>query len=219
MSKISLQPNASGTGTFTLAAPDSNTNRTLTLPDEAGVVLTDGSDIAAANLTGRVLAANAPLGSVIQVAQHKTTARSVLSASGSSTISSSSGAQYTSFSFTPKFTTSKLLLLSSTFLVGEVSNSSDALYAAAFHDTTLIGSVLNYSSFPHWANNLDTTFVSFNHLFDSWGTTAQNISIRVGGISTVGIAVNFPNAATQSAGQYDSPNQHEVTFTVLEISA
>ena len=40
MSKISLQPNASGTGTFTLAAPDSNTNRTLTLPDEEGTVAT-----------------------------------------------------------------------------------------------------------------------------------------------------------------------------------
>ena len=40
MSKISLEPNASGTGTFTLAAPNSNTNRTLTLPDEAGTVAT-----------------------------------------------------------------------------------------------------------------------------------------------------------------------------------
>jgi len=40
MSKISLQPNSSGTGTFTLVAPDSNTNRTLTLPDEAGTAAT-----------------------------------------------------------------------------------------------------------------------------------------------------------------------------------
>ena len=40
MSKIALTPNASGTGTFTIAAPNSNTDRTLTLPDEAGTVLT-----------------------------------------------------------------------------------------------------------------------------------------------------------------------------------
>ena len=40
MSKISLEPNASGAGTFTLAAPNSNTNRTLTLPDESGTVAT-----------------------------------------------------------------------------------------------------------------------------------------------------------------------------------
>ena len=38
MSKISLQPNVSGTGTFTIAAPNSNTDRTLTLPDAAGEV-------------------------------------------------------------------------------------------------------------------------------------------------------------------------------------
>ena len=57
MSKIALKPNESGTGVFTLAAPDSNADRTLTLPDEAGSVLTDVSDIepqvkTATNATG-----------------------------------------------------------------------------------------------------------------------------------------------------------------------
>lgn len=40
MSKISLTPNASGTGTFTIESPNSNTNRTLTLPDVDGALLT-----------------------------------------------------------------------------------------------------------------------------------------------------------------------------------
>jgi len=44
MSKIALQGDASGTGTFTIASPNSNTDRTLTLPDEAGTVLTSASD-------------------------------------------------------------------------------------------------------------------------------------------------------------------------------
>ncbi len=52
MSKIALTPNSSGTGTFTLAAPDSNTNRTLTLPDSAGELLTTTSD--GSGLTGVV---------------------------------------------------------------------------------------------------------------------------------------------------------------------
>jgi len=43
MSKITLTPNASGTGTFTVASPNSNTNRTLTLPDEAGELLINGT--------------------------------------------------------------------------------------------------------------------------------------------------------------------------------
>ena len=57
MSKLSLKGNPSGTGNFTIEAPNSNTDRTLNLPDEAGTVLTDVSDIesqvkTATNATG-----------------------------------------------------------------------------------------------------------------------------------------------------------------------
>ena len=38
MSKIALTPNASGTGTLTIAAPNTSTDRTLTLPDSTGTV-------------------------------------------------------------------------------------------------------------------------------------------------------------------------------------
>jgi len=40
MSKVALQGNASGTGTLTIAAPNTNTDRTLTLPDSAGTIAT-----------------------------------------------------------------------------------------------------------------------------------------------------------------------------------
>ena len=39
MSQVTLQGNASGTGIFTVAAPNSNTNRTLSLPDATGTVI------------------------------------------------------------------------------------------------------------------------------------------------------------------------------------
>ena len=39
MSKIALTPNASGTGTLTIAAPNTSTDRTLTLPDETGTII------------------------------------------------------------------------------------------------------------------------------------------------------------------------------------
>jgi len=42
MSKITLEGNASGTGTFTIAAPNSNTSYTLTLPQTSGTILTSG---------------------------------------------------------------------------------------------------------------------------------------------------------------------------------
>jgi len=51
MSKVAITGNTSGTGTFTIAAPNSNTDRTLTLPDEAGTIVTTAG-IPAANITG-----------------------------------------------------------------------------------------------------------------------------------------------------------------------
>jgi len=59
MSKIALTPNPSGTGTLTVAAPNTNTDRTLTLPDvtttlvgtDATQTLTNKS-IASSQLTG-----------------------------------------------------------------------------------------------------------------------------------------------------------------------
>ncbi len=38
MSKVTIAGDANGTGVFTIAAPNGNTNRTLTLPDEAGTI-------------------------------------------------------------------------------------------------------------------------------------------------------------------------------------
>jgi len=43
MSKVAIEGNASGTGTFTIASPNSNTNRTLTLPDSTGTVVVSGT--------------------------------------------------------------------------------------------------------------------------------------------------------------------------------
>jgi hypothetical protein len=61
MSKIALTPNASGTGTFTIAAPNSNTNRTLTLPDVSGEVFSQG------NILGTVSeSAGVPTGAIIE---------------------------------------------------------------------------------------------------------------------------------------------------------
>jgi hypothetical protein len=52
MSRIAFTPNASGTGTFSIASPGTNTDRTLTLPDATGTVLTDQSTVSAAQITG-----------------------------------------------------------------------------------------------------------------------------------------------------------------------
>ena len=45
MSKIALSPSASGSGTLTIAAPNTNSDRTLTLPDSTGTIQVSGSPI------------------------------------------------------------------------------------------------------------------------------------------------------------------------------
>jgi len=53
MSQVKIQGNASGTGQFTIASPNSNSNQTLTLPDSTGTIATsaDLSSLNASNLT------------------------------------------------------------------------------------------------------------------------------------------------------------------------
>jgi len=43
VSKIRLTPNASGTGTVTLTVPNTNTDRTITLPDNSGDIITSAT--------------------------------------------------------------------------------------------------------------------------------------------------------------------------------
>ena len=47
MSKVAVSGNASGTGVFTIASPNSNSDRVLTLPDATGTVLVSGQPVTA----------------------------------------------------------------------------------------------------------------------------------------------------------------------------
>ena len=93
MSKITLAPDVSGTGTFTIAAPDSSTDRTLTLPDNSGTLLSNAST------------AGFPAGSVLQVVNG--------AMSGSTTTTSTSYVDATgaSATITPSSASSKILVL------------------------------------------------------------------------------------------------------------
>jgi len=78
MSLVKVSGNASGTGTFEIAAPNSNTDRTLTLPDASGTVVLDSATQTLANkiLSGSMW--TSPSGSTI------TSGTAVASTSGTS---------------------------------------------------------------------------------------------------------------------------------------
>jgi len=50
MAKVKIQGHASGTGVLTVTAPNTSTDRTITLPDATGTLLTTDGD--GSNLTG-----------------------------------------------------------------------------------------------------------------------------------------------------------------------
>ena len=112
MSKVAIQGAATGTGVFTLASPATNTNRTLTLPDEAGTVLT----------TAGVPTSAMPAGSVLQVVSTAKT-DTFTTTSAMPTFADITGL---SASITPTSSTSKILVT----VTGTVGNNS-ANYIAA----------------------------------------------------------------------------------------
>ena len=61
MSKIAIKSAEAGTATFTIEAPATNTDRIFELPDEAGKVLTDASDIEPQVKTATNASGNAPI--------------------------------------------------------------------------------------------------------------------------------------------------------------
>jgi hypothetical protein len=54
MAKVKIQGHASGTGVLTVTAPNTSSDRTITLPDSTGTLLDENSSLPAANLTGTV---------------------------------------------------------------------------------------------------------------------------------------------------------------------
>lgn len=122
MSQVKIQGNASGTGIFTVASPNSNTDRTLTLPDNAGTILTSASNLV--GLTG--------VGKVLQAVNATTT-------NGGSYISTTSTSFVTtglSASITPTSSTSKIFICFTGVGQGAGSNGRFTI----FRNSTNLGS-------------------------------------------------------------------------------
>ena len=64
MAKVKIQGHASGTGILTVTAPNTSSDRTITLPDSTGTILDENSSLPAANLTGTVASARITASSI-----------------------------------------------------------------------------------------------------------------------------------------------------------
>ena len=101
MSKVTIAGDVNGSGVFTLAAPNGNTNRTLVLPDEAGTMALQGG---------------AGVGKVLQVVQGTTLVRTAVS-------NSNYAATTLTATITPTSTSSKILVFGQGFATASQSQS------------------------------------------------------------------------------------------------
>ena len=155
-----------------------------------------------------------PTGSVVQVVTHKTSSRVSAAVTGANAPVAGSGASYTTFNFTPKYSDSTLILSSSTIGVAANANVGDTIYTFVTDGTSILASQINYLSYHHWRDSLDSTFVSYNHPIPSWGTSQRTLDMRFGSGVSETISVNKPTNTT-----YDTVTSslHEVCFSVTEI--
>jgi hypothetical protein len=158
MSRIAVTGNPLGTGTFTIASPDSNSDRTLNLPDVSGTLLSNAST------------AGFPAGSVLQVVS--TTKLDTF------TTASVPPVDVTGFSasITPTSATSKILVLVSIYCG---SATSSGVYFNIVRDSTALsvptsGITINSTVGLFTAN--DNTFSTIPATFlDSPNTTLATV--------------------------------------------
>jgi len=93
MAKVKIQGNASGTGILTVTAPNTSTDRTITLPDSTGTLLTADGD--GSSLTGVADATKLPLAGGTMTGA--LTVSSDLNVNGEMNLTNSSGINYIDF--------------------------------------------------------------------------------------------------------------------------
>ncbi len=208
MSSIKLESNASGTGIFTIASPNSNTNRTLTLPDNTGTILTS------ATTTGF------PAGSVLQV----------VSATKTDTLSTSS-TSYTditglSVSITPTSASSKILII---YSVNVGWDEYRGLQLRLMRDSTAIcirdaaGSRTRSSNTTFadttWTFSTRAMWCLSNNFLDSPSTTsATTYKLQIGAIGEVDGTNVYVNRSSTD-GDSSVYGRTASTITVMEIAA
>jgi hypothetical protein len=199
LSKIALSGNASGTGTFTLASPNSNSDRTLNLPDNSGTVLTS------ATTTGF------PAGSVIQVVNVQTGAV----ATGTTTIpfddtipQNNEGTEFMTLAITPTSASSKLKIDFSTVLNHTVGTA--ILNACLFQDA--IGNALAVASSQN-VNSGGPMVVSGSYYMTAGTTSSTTFKIRCGSPTAGTVTLNGINGVRFYAGVSNS------FITITEVAA
>jgi len=225
MSKVKIQGNASGTGVVTLTAPNTNTDRTITLPDSTGSILDSTSTLDATKLSGNLPAIDGSAltgmpagGKVLQVKSVSESARVAYSSSAGSFIT------VLSLSITPTSTTSKI------YLVVNANVDGTGRYVALnmYRGSTQIGmgdangsaARVSASSMRNGSATLDEYVMhnsSISFMDEPSTTSATTYNIKIGNTyGTASVYLNRPSYLDD--GNTYTPTGNS-TFTLMEIGA
>ena len=206
MSKVSLAGNASGTGIFTIASPNSNTDRTQTLPDSSGTLINTG---AIGVVTADMLASTLDLSSKTitlppaNAAMTRLASGSISSSTASLDINLSSFSSYTCF----KVFIRNIQMVSDTQIWIDKMVSAGTIAGQWYGGATREGegqiAQTEYNNLPHWyllgnATQATVSAGQYNASFDitmmKTGTSEKWIGVANGvarsGVSTAAQNIN-----------------------------
>jgi hypothetical protein len=192
MSKVAISGNASGTGVFTIASPNSNTDRTLNLPDNSGTLLSNAST------------AGFPAGSVLQVV-------SVAVGAATSTTSATPVATSLAATITPTAASSKILVLVDTQVT--TATSGNGVGILLYRNGSLVKTTAADSG-PRYYTNYNysaTVWVqqSMMYLDSPSAATATTYTVYV---------ASYSSGSTATLGGGGS-TVYPSTITLMEIAA
>ena len=183
--------------------------------NSAITIASDGQITVNQNNPTVTLGSNAtfPSNHIVQVVtDSKSHSGSGVSVTGSSNdITKTDGYELFDTAFTPKYSNSKIIIQTSNVMIAEEANVGDWGWLSAWYDTTNVAFVFGSPSYNSFANAYNFTILSFNHAFNSWGTTEKNIHIR-GGMNGASKILH------QSLSYYPtSPSTQTVGLTIMEV--
>jgi len=165
----------------------------LTFPGNAGSV----TGLATAAIPSLAIAS----GALIQIAYAENRdGYTSLASSSRGSPGPSGGYQLFNTSFTPKSGTSKIVVQTSSVVIGEETNGGNVAWLGAWYDSTLIGCNSGTAHYNSFANSDQFGHYSLCHSVASWGTSAKNINIRAGmDGSSAAVSINGNSYSSFSA--------------------
>ena len=202
MSNIAITPNSSGTGTISITAPNTNTNRTIALPDTAGNVITTGDSAtvtdammhASLNLSAKTL--TMPTGHIIQ--QVVKASSTVVTVTNSSTLTAFGLTQ----AFTPKFANSTILIVANVAAEHYGSRTDSGLRFEFRKDNVRI----RYWPYMDYHSNDNSQNISTQSLYHS--ESAANTTARTYEVRFTSSQATNGNARTNN---YNAPSRLIIT--------